>query len=187
MLKTRYGEIIFIQAAMAATLALTALALRYSGGRDRAADRLDARAERRVVADAVVLGSREHDRRARVDADVLHVVAAALWTGGLAFLVIGLRLAEGDRWPLATRAVPRFSTMAVHSVVALIVAGFVAAYLQVRTWRGLWETEYGLLLLAKIVLAPPRYWRSAPTTTALRCLGSGRGSPPHSSGGASSR
>ena len=51
--------------------------------------------------------------------------------------------------------VPRFSTMAVLSVVALITAGIVSAYLQVRTWSALWETEYGLLLLAKIALLLP--------------------------------
>ena len=87
--------------------------------------------------------------------DVVHVISAALWTGGLAFLVLALVLAGEDRWELATRAVPRFSTLAVYSVVALIAAGVVSAYLEVRTWRGLWETAYGLLLLAKIALVVP--------------------------------
>lgn len=45
--------------------------------------------------------------------------------------------------------------MAVLSVVALITAGVVSAYLQIRTWSGLWETEYGLLVLAKITLLLP--------------------------------
>ena len=39
--------------------------------------------------------------------------------------------------------------------MALITAGIVSAYLEVRTWRGLWETRYGLLLLAKIALLLP--------------------------------
>jgi copper transport protein len=90
-----------------------------------------------------------------IAADVTHVLAAATWVGGLAFVVIALFLALEERWPLATRSVPRFSTMAVVSVGLLLIAGAINGYMQVGTWRGLWETEYGLLLLAKIALVLP--------------------------------
>jgi copper transport protein len=90
-----------------------------------------------------------------VVADIAHVLAASAWVGGLAFVVVALWLALEQRWPLATRAVPRFSTMAVVAVALLLVAGAANGYLQVRSWRGLWETEYGLLLLAKIALVIP--------------------------------
>jgi copper transport protein len=90
-----------------------------------------------------------------VIADAAHVLAAATWTGGLAFLVAGLVMAGVDRWPLAALAVPRFSTTAVVSVAILLVAGAINGYLQVRAWRGLWETEYGILLLVKIGLVLP--------------------------------
>jgi copper transport protein len=40
-------------------------------------------------------------------------------------------------------------------VVVLIVAGTTNGYLQVRAWRGLWETEYGVLLLIKVGLVLP--------------------------------
>jgi copper transport protein len=90
-----------------------------------------------------------------VIADVAHVMAAAAWTGGLAFVVAGLMMAGRERWPLAAVAVPRFSTTAVFAVVVLIVAGSINGYLQVRAWRGLWETEYGVLLLVKIGLVLP--------------------------------
>ena len=83
------------------------------------------------------------------------MIAAALWTGGLAFLVFALLMAEADRWPLATRAVPRFSNMAVGSVVALLVAGIISAYLELRTWSALWDNRYGLLVLTKIILVVP--------------------------------
>ena len=46
-----------------------------------------------------------------------------LWTGGLAFLVFGLLIAETDCWPLATG---RRLNMAVGSVVALLAAGIVS-------------------------------------------------------------
>jgi copper transport protein len=90
-----------------------------------------------------------------VIADAAHVQAAAIWTGGLAFLVMGLVLTRSGRWELAATSVPRFSTTAVVSVAILIIAGTINGYLQVRAWRGLWETEYGILLLVKVGLVLP--------------------------------
>jgi copper transport protein len=87
--------------------------------------------------------------------DVAHVVAAGAWAGGLAFLVAALVLARTDRWRLAARAVPRFSSIAVVAVAVLVVAGVTNGYFQVREWRGLWETTYGLLLVAKVALVVP--------------------------------
>jgi copper transport protein len=90
-----------------------------------------------------------------VVADVAHVQAAAVWTGGLAFVVLALVLSRGKRWEVAATVVPRFSAMAVVSVAVLVVAGAINGYLQVRAWRGLWETEYGILLLIKVGLVLP--------------------------------
>jgi putative copper export protein len=88
-------------------------------------------------------------------ADAAHVLAAGVWTGGLAFVVLALFLTRTGRWQLAASSVPRFSTMAVVAVAVLIVAGTINGYLQVREWRGLWDTEYGVLLLIKIGLVLP--------------------------------
>jgi copper transport protein len=87
--------------------------------------------------------------------DTAHVVAAGVWVGGLAFLALVLCDAGGERWPLAARTVPRFSTLALASVGALVVAGVVSGYLEVRSWSALWETTYGRLLLAKVALLLP--------------------------------
>ena len=88
-------------------------------------------------------------------ADVVHVAAASLWVGGLAFTILALLLAGTDRWPLAARAVPVFSILAVGSVVTLIVAGSLRGYQEVRAFHGLWDTTYGVLLLVKIGLVLP--------------------------------
>jgi copper transport protein len=88
-------------------------------------------------------------------ADVVHILAASVWVGGLAFTVLALLLARADRWPLASRAVPRFSILAVGSVVTLIAAGSLRGYQEVRAFHGLWDTTYGQLLLAKIGLVLP--------------------------------
>ena len=88
-------------------------------------------------------------------ADVVHVAAASLWVGGLAFTVLALLLAGADRWPLAARAVPVFSILAVASVVTLIAAGTLRGYQEVRAFHGLWDTTYGVLLLVKIGVVLP--------------------------------
>ena len=87
--------------------------------------------------------------------DVVHIAAASTWVGGLAFMILALLLSGPDRWPLASRAVPRFSILAVISVVTLIVAGTLRGYQEVRAFHGLWDTTYGQLLLAKIALVLP--------------------------------
>jgi copper transport protein len=156
VIDTRYGEMMLLQAALAVTLALTALALRHSENRDRRALSALTLALGAVMALTPSLsGHASTAGNLAMVADVAHVIAAAVWTGGLGFLFLALMLAKEDRWPLATRAVPRFSNMAVVSVVVLLVAGITNGYLQVRTWSALWETEYGLLLLAKVALVLP--------------------------------
>jgi copper transport protein len=156
VLETRYGEVILIQSALAATLALTALGIRHAASRDR---RLLAGLTLVLEAGLAVTPSFSGHASTLgalgLTSDVIHVVSAAIWTGGLALMLLGLLLAGDDRWLLAMTCVPRFSNMAVLSVVALIAAGIVSAYLQVRTWSGLWETEYGLLILAKVALLLP--------------------------------
>ena len=53
------------------------------------------------------------------------------------------------------RSVPRFSLLAIVAVAVLGVAGVVSAYLEIGAWRGLWDSTYGLLILAKIALLVP--------------------------------
>ena len=99
-------------------------------------------------------------------ADIVHVTAASVWVGGLAFTVVALLRAGEDRWPLASRAVPLFSMLAVVSVATLLVAGATRGIEEVLPagtgrhfvhplWNGLVHTTYGQLLLAKILLVVP--------------------------------
>jgi copper transport protein len=147
VLDSRFGEVWLVRAGLAAGLALVAFAGVHPGW---------------LVPFAVGLAwTPPASGHANVSgglafvADMLHVLAASVWAGGLAFVVLGLLLAGAGRWPLAAAIVPRFSVLAVVSVVVLIVAGVVNGYLQVRAWSGLWETTYGRLLLAKIAIVLP--------------------------------
>jgi copper transport protein len=82
-------------------------------------------------------------------------VAAAVWFGGLGFVVLALAAAGTSRWTLASRTVPRFSTLAVVAVALLLVAGIANGYLEVRSWHGLVATTYGRLVLVKAALVLP--------------------------------
>jgi copper transport protein len=153
---TRYGRVELIRAGLALGILVTALVLRRAGGRAREA----AGAAAILFAAGLVMtptfaGHASTTGPLASVSDIAHVMAAAAWVGGLTFVIVALWLALEERWPLATRCVPRFSTIALGSVVVLLVAGIVNGYLQVETWRGLWETNYGLLLLAKVGLVLP--------------------------------
>jgi copper transport protein len=88
--------------------------------------------------------------------DALHVLSAAAWGGGLVFLAAGLAFtSRGERWPLAAQTVPRFSALALGSVVLLLASGGANAYLEVRAFRGFVDSTYGALVLVKIGLAIP--------------------------------
>jgi copper transport protein len=152
---TRFGQVSIARALVAASLAVLLLAARR-----RATDSRGLLDFALVLCVGIVLapaasGHANVSGALSFVADVVHVQAASIWVGGLALLALGLALARGRRWELATDAVPRFSQLALIAVSALLVAGIVNAYLQVRTWSGLWETTYGRLLLVKITLLLP--------------------------------
>jgi copper transport protein len=156
VLETRYGRVELLRFFLALGLAGLALWMRRTGGRSRETGNVAAA----IIAAALVVtppfaGHASTSGPLAVVADIAHVLAAAAWVGGLGFVVLALYFALDQRWPLATRCVPRFSTMAVGAVGLLLVAGTTNGYLQIETWRGLWETDYGLLLLAKVALVLP--------------------------------
>ncbi|HEX5308446.1 MAG TPA: CopD family protein [Solirubrobacteraceae bacterium] len=90
-------------------------------------------------------------------ADGLHVLAASVWVGGIACLLIALPAATGQLQPrersrllLATLA--RFSPFALAAVIAISLTGVIQAYIDVRSLHALVSTTYGELVLAKSAL-----------------------------------
>ncbi|MEV4870589.1 copper resistance CopC/CopD family protein [Streptomyces syringium] len=77
--------------------------------------------------------------------DVVHLVAVAVWLGGLAALLATLRSGE----PLGRAAVVRFSRLAFASVCALVATGLYQSWRQVGSWDALTGTSYGRWLLIK--------------------------------------
>jgi putative copper resistance protein D len=87
-------------------------------------------------------------------ADVLHLIAAAAWIGGLVSLA--QLLAEARRnpahAPFARDATRRFSTLGIAAVGTLLLTGSVNAWILVGSFSALLVTEYGQLLTLKICL-----------------------------------
>ncbi len=85
--------------------------------------------------------------------DWAHLVSGSLWLGGLAGLLVLWRSLPGpSRVAGLAVAVPRFSSVALVSVITLVASGTAASYLHLPTVASLWQTSYGQALLVKIGL-----------------------------------
>jgi putative copper resistance protein D len=92
-----------------------------------------------------------------LSADVLHVLAAGAWMGGLAVVLSIERRWRRFREPdspesLLPLLVPRFSSVAIASVALLIGTGTVASWIHLPGAGALWTTGYGRLLVLKVAL-----------------------------------
>ena len=77
--------------------------------------------------------------------DALHALTAAFWVGGLVALAALGRSAE-------PRTLHRFSTLAMASVLTLVVTGTLNSLRHLTAVEQLWLTRYGLTLLIKLSL-----------------------------------
>jgi copper transport protein len=92
-------------------------------------------------------------RGAAILFDWVHVAAAAVWVGGLiGLLVLWRSLPQARRVAGLAVCVPRFSNVAFVSVLALVGFGVGSSLLHLPTLSSLWQTSYGLALVAKIGL-----------------------------------
>jgi copper transport protein len=77
--------------------------------------------------------------------DALHALTAGLWVGGLVALVVLGRSVE-------PRVLHQFSTLAMVSVLTLIVTGTLNSLRHLDAVEELWRTRYGLTLVVKLIL-----------------------------------
>jgi copper resistance protein D len=95
------------------------------------------------------------DGKLQLTADALHLVAASAWIGGLVPLMLLLSVAreETGAWiAIASDVTRRFSTLGILSVATLIASGTVNAWFLVGSIKALTGTEYGRVLMLKLVL-----------------------------------
>jgi putative copper resistance protein D len=89
-------------------------------------------------------------------ADILHLIAAAAWVGGLVPLAVLIRAASAEHdessLAVARHAVLRFSALGVASVATLLATGIVNTWFLAGTVPALVGTDYGHLLLVKVAL-----------------------------------
>jgi len=83
-------------------------------------------------------------------ATAVHHLGTAAWIGAMPFLLVSL--ARTGSVTEARIMARRYSSMALLSVAVLVLAGLYLAWTYVGTWNGLYGTDYGVLLLAKIYL-----------------------------------
>jgi copper transport protein len=97
---------------------------------------------------------------AATSADILHLLAGAVWAGGLVPLLISIlhvrhTFDESTRRSALSQLLARFSTTATLCVGALVITGALAAWLQVVELPRLFQTDYGWTLIAKVALVVP--------------------------------
>ncbi|MFB6791101.1 copper resistance protein CopC [Streptomyces olivaceus] len=122
---------------------------------------------------------------AAMTSSTLHLLATAVWLGGLTALLLTLRSA-GD-----AATVARFSRVALASVTVLAVTGVYQSWRGLGSWQALTGTTYGRLLLAKVVLVAvllaaasvSRRWTAALATAAAAAHEPARERVPQPAGG----
>lgn len=83
--------------------------------------------------------------------DWAHFAAGSIWIGGLVgLLVLVATLPGGSRAAGLAAVVPRFSTVALASVIVLLATGTGATIIHMPTLDALWKTGYGVAILVKI-------------------------------------
>jgi copper transport protein len=85
-----------------------------------------------------------------IGADAVHVLAMAVWLGGLLTLFVYL-LPRGNEQELGA-LLPVWSRWAGWTVAALVIAGSIQAFIEIGTLSALLHTRYGQLVLIKIAL-----------------------------------
>ncbi|WP_141436411.1 copper resistance CopC/CopD family protein [Bacillus cereus] len=83
--------------------------------------------------------------------DFLHLFAASLWIGGLSSIILLLRK-EDDKWTMYWNVIKRFSPWATGAVIVILLTGLFNSTFFIPTIHSLFDTKYGLALLAKILL-----------------------------------
>jgi putative copper resistance protein D len=89
-------------------------------------------------------------------AAALHVLAASAWIGSLVSLVLLLavisKLAPSPGAVLVQDIASRFAALGMLSVAILVLSGIVNAWILIGSFRALFVTEYGQILILKLVI-----------------------------------
>ena len=157
LLRTQSGKIWLAREAYAALLLLSLLCI----GRDSASVKrsrwlfllsLPLAASRSLTSHSIAV---KESVSLAVSADAIHLIATALWAGGLPALSFALYQGWKHRgltqsWGAET--VGNFSRVALTSVAAILLTGIYQSWIHVQKLSLLWETPYGRVLSFKLCL-----------------------------------
>lgn len=96
-------------------------------------------------------------RTTAIAVDWIHLAASSVWIGGLLAVLVAMiygthGVARDERREAFALTISSFTTIAIVSVVILVVSGLYSSWLQVGNLIALRETSYGQTLLIKIGL-----------------------------------
>ncbi len=87
--------------------------------------------------------------------DLVHVISATIWVGGIAYLVVAsiqaVRSDESQPREMLLRLASRFAPIAIFATTILVASGIVSSLMQVTIPEAL-NTPYGRVLGAKVLL-----------------------------------
>jgi putative copper resistance protein D len=98
--------------------------------------------------------ARDEERFFLMSLTTLHQLAVAIWLGGVIQLGMLWRLIRHQPdmqslWPALLR---RFAWVGSPTVLGLVATGLTSAWTYIGTWQGLTGTDYGVMVLIKVVL-----------------------------------
>jgi copper resistance protein D len=98
--------------------------------------------------------ARDEDRFFLMSLTALHQLAVAIWLGGVIQLGMLWRLIQHqpDMRPLWPALLRRFAWVGGPALLGLVATGLPLAWTYIGTWQGLIGTDYGVMLLIKVVL-----------------------------------
>ncbi len=98
-----------------------------------------------------------HTRALALASDLLHLLAASVWLGGLAHIAwvwlprVGL-LERQERRAVMGSVLARFGRIALPAFLILAIAGLTNAVIELNSLPALWQDGYGQVLLVKVAL-----------------------------------
>lgn len=98
-----------------------------------------------------------HPRALALGSDLLHLLAASVWLGGIAHIAwawlprVGL-LDETERRAVMEGVLAQFGRIALPAFVILAIAGLTNAVIELGSVSALWQDGYGQVLLMKVAL-----------------------------------
>jgi copper resistance protein D len=94
--------------------------------------------------------ARLDDRTPLLVVEFLHQLGAAIWIGGIPYLLVALnRIQAAPAWLLVGK---RYSHMSMVGVACILISGITMSLVYIGSWEAFYGTAYGVMVGAKITM-----------------------------------